>query len=134
MPELGSDQQVVASIITTMPVVVPIKISEEPSKSNEEEIAEVTDAPEGAQRDSVTTEIEVSDSLPVGVPISIPNESTKNNIEEIDEITDSVEVTDAQGATTINAVAVKAEATKVVKAKPDSKKGAYHVRLLQEAV
>jgi hypothetical protein len=104
-------------------------ISEEPSKSKEEEIAEVTDAPEGAQIDFATTEIEVSDSTPVVVAISIPNELTKNTPEEIDENTDPVVTTDAsegaQGATTINAVAVKAEATKEVKAKSAGKKGAY---------
>jgi hypothetical protein len=128
-PKVDSDQQVAALIITTMPVAVPITILEEPSKNNAEEIAEFTDAPEGAQSDFATTEIEVSDSTPVVVAISIPNESTKNNPEKINEITDSVVTTDAsegaQGATTNNAVAVKAEATKVVTAKPAGKKGAF---------
>jgi hypothetical protein len=124
MPEVDSDQQVAASIITTTPVAVPITMSEEPSKSNEEEFAEVTDAPEGAQIDFATTETEVLDSTLVVVPISIQNESTKNNPQEIDEITDSVEATDTPEGVQ-GAVAVKAEATKVAKAKPAGKKGAH---------
>ena len=129
IPEPASETPLDLDIITTMPAAVTITIPEEPSKSNEEEIAEVTVAPEGAQSDFETTEKEVSNSKPVVVPISIPNESTKNNPEEIDEIINSVEATDAlevaQGATTTNAVALKAEATKVVKAKPAGKKVAY---------
>ena len=78
MPEVDSDQQVAASIITTMPVVVHIRTSEEPSKRNEEEIVEVTDAPEGAQCDSATTEIEVPDSTPAAYQTSQGSSIAKN--------------------------------------------------------
>ena len=120
MPEVDSYQHVAASIINTMPV--PITISEEPTKSNLEEIAEVIDALGGAQSDSATTGMEFPDPTPAAVPILIPEEAPKNNAEEIDEATDVPQ--GAQGATT-NIGAVKAKATKVAKAKPARKKGAY---------
>ena len=126
-PKVDSDQQVAASIITTMPVAVPITITEEPSKNNAEENAEVTDALEGAQSDSATTEMEFSDSTLAVVPISLPEESSKNNTEDLDEVTDAPQ--GAQGATTINTGAVKAEATKVAKAKSADKKDAYQTSL-----
>ena len=70
---------------------------------------------------------ESSDSTPAVVPISISEESSKNNAEEIDEVTDAPQ--GAQGATTINRGAVKAEATKVAKAKSAGKKDAYQTSL-----
>ena len=126
-PKVDSDLQVAASIITTMPVAVPITISEELSKNNTEEIAEVTDALEGAQNDFATTKMEFSDSTTAVVPISISEESSKKNAEEIDEVTDAPQ--GAQGGTTINTGAVKAEATKVAKAKSADKKDAYQTSL-----
>ena len=125
-PEVDSDQQVAALIINNMPVVVPLTLSKKPSMNNEEEIVELTDALEGAQSDSATTEMELSVSKSAIVLISIPEESLKNNAEEIDKVTESAEVIDAtQGAQG----AVKAKATKVAKAKSAGKKVAYQTSL-----
>ena len=121
-----SNSKVAASITTTMPIMS----SEESSKKNLEEIAEVSDVPEGAHSDPATTEMEVSVSTP-----AIPEELSKNNAVEIDKVTDSAVVTDApqgaQGANTVNTSAVIAEVTKVAKANSTGKKekGAYQTSL-----
>ena len=71
--------------------------------------------------------MEFSDSTLAVVPISLPEEPLKNNTEDLDEVTDALQ--GAQGATTINRGAVKAEATKVAKAKSAGKKDAYQTSL-----
>ena len=119
--------EVAASIITTMSVAVPIRISEEPSKNNAEETNEVTEAPEGAQSDFAATEMEFSDSTLAVVPILLPEEPLKNNTEDLDEVTNAPQ--GAQGATTTNTGAVKAEANKVAKAKSADKNDAYQTSL-----
>ena len=123
LPEVDSDQRVAASIITTMPVAVPMMISEEPSKNNAEENAEIADTLEGAQSDFATNEMEFPDSTLAAVPTLIPEESSKNNTEEIDEATDVPQ--GAQGASRNNTGAVKAKATKVAKTKSARKEGVY---------